>query len=145
MGFSRQEYWSGLPFPPLGDLPDTGMEPTSPACPGPPGSAGGFSSTEAPGKPDPLSGQADAPGPGCWPSGSVCASLSFRRLCSASQHMAPASCVSGAQLVQKLLPSDWVQQMGNPGKRRRCRRKGRLGYFSSCGTASGHWVSSTVN
>ena len=31
MGFSRQEYWSGLPFPSLGDLPDPGMEPGSPA------------------------------------------------------------------------------------------------------------------
>ena len=29
MGVSRQEYWSGLPFPPLGDLPDLGMEPES--------------------------------------------------------------------------------------------------------------------
>ena len=29
MGFSRQEYWSGLPFPPPGDLPDPGAEPTS--------------------------------------------------------------------------------------------------------------------
>ena len=28
MGFPRQEYWSGLPFPPPGDLPDPGMEPT---------------------------------------------------------------------------------------------------------------------
>ena len=27
MGFSRQEYWSGLPFPPPGDLPNAGMEP----------------------------------------------------------------------------------------------------------------------
>ena len=33
MGFSRQEYWSGLPFPPPGDLPDPGMEPTSPVSP----------------------------------------------------------------------------------------------------------------
>ena len=31
VGFSRQEYWSGLPFPPSGDLPDPGMEPRSPA------------------------------------------------------------------------------------------------------------------
>ena len=31
MGFSRQEYWSGLPFPSPGDLPDPGMEPGSPA------------------------------------------------------------------------------------------------------------------
>ena len=31
MEFSRQEYWSGLPFPPPGDLPDPGIEPSSPA------------------------------------------------------------------------------------------------------------------
>ena len=31
MGFSRQEYWSGLPFPPPGDLPSPGIEPRSPA------------------------------------------------------------------------------------------------------------------
>ena len=31
MGFSRQEYWSGLPCPPPGDLPDSAIEPTSPA------------------------------------------------------------------------------------------------------------------
>ena len=30
MGFSRQEYWSGLPFPSPGDLPDPGVEPRSP-------------------------------------------------------------------------------------------------------------------
>ena len=42
MGFSRQEYWSGLPFPAPGDLPDPGIEPTSPA------SAGGFFTTEPP-------------------------------------------------------------------------------------------------
>ena len=29
MGFSRQEYWPGLPCPPPGDLPDPGIEPTS--------------------------------------------------------------------------------------------------------------------
>jgi len=29
MGFSRQEYWSGLPCPPAGDLPDPGIEPVS--------------------------------------------------------------------------------------------------------------------
>ena len=33
MGFSRQEYWSGLPFPPPGDLPNPGIEPTSPVSP----------------------------------------------------------------------------------------------------------------
>ena len=31
MGFSRQEYWSGLPCPPPGDLPSPGIEPRSPA------------------------------------------------------------------------------------------------------------------
>ena len=31
MGFSRQEYWSGLPFPFPGDLPDPGIKPRSPA------------------------------------------------------------------------------------------------------------------
>ena len=31
IGFLRQEYWSGLPFPSPGDLPDPGIEPTSPA------------------------------------------------------------------------------------------------------------------
>ena len=41
MGFSRQEYWSGLPCPPAGDLPDPGIEPASPALPG------GFFATSA--------------------------------------------------------------------------------------------------
>ena len=31
MEFSTQEYWTGLPFPSLGDLPDPGIEPASPA------------------------------------------------------------------------------------------------------------------
>ena len=31
MGFSRQDYYSGLPFPSPGDLPNPGMEPVSPA------------------------------------------------------------------------------------------------------------------
>ena len=31
IGFLRQEYWSGLPFPSPGDLPDPGIEPTFPA------------------------------------------------------------------------------------------------------------------
>ena len=39
MGFSRQNYWSRLPFPPPGDLPDPEMEPTSLASPA---LAGGF-------------------------------------------------------------------------------------------------------
>ena len=48
MGFPRQEYWSGLPFPPPGDLPHPGIEPTSSVSPV---LAGGFSTTEPLGKP----------------------------------------------------------------------------------------------
>ena len=33
MGFSRQEHWNGLPFPPPGDLPDPGIKPESPVSP----------------------------------------------------------------------------------------------------------------
>ena len=40
--FSRQEYWSGLPFPPPGDLPHPGIEPISLASPA---LAGGFFTT----------------------------------------------------------------------------------------------------
>ena len=45
MGFSRQEYWRELPFPPPGDLPNPGIEPVSPAL------TGRFFTTEPPGKP----------------------------------------------------------------------------------------------
>ena len=34
MGFPRQEYWCGLPFPPPGDHPNPGIEPTSPTLAG---------------------------------------------------------------------------------------------------------------
>ena len=45
MGFSRQEYWSGLPFPSPEDLPDPVIKPVSPAL------VGRFFTTEPPGKP----------------------------------------------------------------------------------------------
>ena len=48
MGFSRQEHWSGLPFPSPWDLPDPGIKPTSPASPA---LAGRFFTTVLPGKP----------------------------------------------------------------------------------------------
>ena len=48
MGFSRQAYRSGLPFPPPGDLPDPGIKPVFPASPA---LAGRFFTTELPGKP----------------------------------------------------------------------------------------------
>ena len=44
MDFSRQEYWCGLPFPTPGDLPDSGIEPTSLASPA---STGRFFTTNA--------------------------------------------------------------------------------------------------
>ena len=43
-GIFQKEYWSGLPFPSLGGLPDPGIEPTSPAL------ACRFFTTEIPGK-----------------------------------------------------------------------------------------------
>ena len=46
MGFPRQEYWSRLLFPSPGDLPNSGIEPTSPAL------AGGFYISESSGKPE---------------------------------------------------------------------------------------------
>ena len=46
MQFPRKEYWNGLPFPSSGDLPDPGIEPSSPAL------GGGLSTTEPPAKPD---------------------------------------------------------------------------------------------
>ena len=45
VGFSMQEYWSGLPLTPPGDLPNPGVEPVSPAL------AGRFFTTELPGRP----------------------------------------------------------------------------------------------
>ena len=45
MGFSRPEYWSGLPFPSPGDLPNPGIKPRSPAL------QADFLTSEPPGKP----------------------------------------------------------------------------------------------
>ena len=46
MGFPRQQYWDGLPFPLLGDLPEPRIKPASPAL------AGRFFTTEPTGKLD---------------------------------------------------------------------------------------------
>ena len=51
LGFLRQEYWRRLPFPPPGDLPDPGMELTSPASPA---LAGKFFTSEPSGQPKQL-------------------------------------------------------------------------------------------
>ena len=48
IGFSRQEFWSGLPFPTPGGLPDLGIQPLFPVSPE---LAGGFLTIEPPGKP----------------------------------------------------------------------------------------------
>ena len=53
MGFPRQKYWSGLPFPSPGDLPDPGIKPRSSVL------ASGFFTTEPPGKPHELSYQSN--------------------------------------------------------------------------------------
>ena len=45
MGFFSQEYWRVLSFPPPGDLPNSGIKPSSPV---PPALAGGFFTTEPP-------------------------------------------------------------------------------------------------
>ena len=47
MGYPREEYWSGLPFPTVGSLSDLGVKPASL---GPPALAGGFFVTVPPGK-----------------------------------------------------------------------------------------------
>ena len=49
MAFSRQEHWSGLPFPPSGDLPHPGIQPSSLVSPEP---AGKFFTTELLGSPN---------------------------------------------------------------------------------------------
>jgi len=46
MGFPRQEYWNGLPFPSPADLPNSGIKLISPVL------AGGFFSTEPPRNPE---------------------------------------------------------------------------------------------
>ena len=59
LGFPREEYWCGLPFPSSGDLPHAGIEPGSPELqadslltklPGKPVFVGKFFTTESPGK-----------------------------------------------------------------------------------------------
>ena len=60
MGFFRQEYWSGLPFPSAGDLPHSGIEPGSP---GSPALQVGSLPSEPPGKPSSLEGPTF---PGSW-------------------------------------------------------------------------------
>ena len=60
MGFSRQEYWSGLPFPSPGDLPNPGIKPGSPALEAdtlpsePPGKSGPPDSSVGEGNGNPL-------------------------------------------------------------------------------------------
>ena len=69
MGFSRQEYWSGLPFPSPGDLPDPGIEPRSPALQADvlwdfPGGSDGKASAYNAGDLDSIPGLGTSPGEG---------------------------------------------------------------------------------
>ena len=61
MGFARQEYWSGLPFSPPGDLPDPGLELASPAL------ASSFLITVPPGDPSINNTLDHEPGRFFWP------------------------------------------------------------------------------
>ena len=63
MGYSRQEYWSGLPFPPPRDLPGPRTEPSSPVSPA---LAGRFFTTEQPGKPHLSLDKAQIVTPNMW-------------------------------------------------------------------------------
>ena len=58
MGFSRQEYWSGLPHPPPGDLPHPGIKPVSLMSPA---LVGRFFTTEPPGKPHCVAARPSSP------------------------------------------------------------------------------------
>ena len=96
MGFPRQGYWSGLPFPPPGDLPDPGIEPMSPAL------SGGFFTTEPPRKTL-----------GCgrvfWRPCSACPENSPSQLCSALIQTFPGYFPSSSELW-------WLDSCGLLGK-----------------------------
>ena len=62
-GFSRQTYWSGLPCPTPGDLPDPGIEPASLKSPA---LAGGFFTISVTGKPDRKGAALKIPKPGFY-------------------------------------------------------------------------------
>ena len=57
MEFPREEYWSGLPFPPPGDLPNPGIKPMSPESPALQADSLPLSHQTVDGKPNPLYGQ----------------------------------------------------------------------------------------
>ena len=92
MEFSRQEYWSGQPFPPPGDLPDPGVEPRSPAL-----QADALRS-EPPGEPEPLRVCVCV----CV---YVCKSLSCVQLCDPMDCSPPGSSVQGILQARVL---EWV-------------------------------------
>ena len=66
MGFSRREYWSGLPFPSPGDLPDPGIKPKSPAL-----KADSLPAEPLQGSPEPVSIQQKSDNLGCLTRGEV--------------------------------------------------------------------------
>ena len=96
MGFSRQESWSGLPFPSPGDLPDPGIEPRSPAL-----QADALPS-EPPGKPKKASNYFP------FPCTSMVFSSVFKWLCSVLREQ--------TQVVRKELLNEQVPAMDSEGQ-----------------------------
>ena len=95
MGFSRQEYWSELPCPPPGDLPNPGIGPVSPESPA---LAGGFFTMEPPWK---LQKNATA----------AAAKLlqSYPTLCDPEDGSPPVSAILGILQARELSPTmEWV-------------------------------------
>ena len=84
MGFPRQEYWSGLPFPFPGDLPDPGIEPMSPAL------TGGFFTSELSGKPQRRTAASAAAAAAAAKSLQSCPTL-----CNPTNYSPPGSSVDG--------------------------------------------------
>ena len=91
MGFSRREYWSGLPCPPPGDLPYPGMEPTSLTFPT---LAGGLFTTSTPWE-GPVGGAAE------WPPPPACLS---KHSPTHTQHSSAPYCPSGRERCRLVEP-----------------------------------------
>ena len=110
MGFSRQEYWSGLPFPNHGDLPDPGIKTVSPAL------AGQFFTTEPQGKEAQWIAICIHMSPPCWASlpprrpsqpSRASRSCKLRFLCSLQVHISFLFCT--CSVCMSILMPQFVQ------------------------------------
>ena len=99
MRFSRLEYWSGLPFPSPGDLPDPGMEPASLAL------AGRFLTTELPGKPRVLVLQFSSVAQSCP---TLCDSMDPQHApaCQASLYITNSRSLFKLMCIESMMPSN---------------------------------------